>query len=217
MAKRRAMSNLLGLALLSLLMPGHPMHPYQMAAALRRTGKWDDMGAKTGSLYTVVRNLERHGFIAASDSYREGRRPERTEYTITPAGLRELEDWLRDLVAHPDHPYSGFEAALSVLGALPPDQAVELLRERLRALEADVERRREALREHRAAVQRIFLIDAELTLAMREAESAWVRALVHDLDSGSLEGLDGWRALHASGTTSSQFTELLSEEGPTTT
>ena len=39
MAKRRKVSNLLGLALLALLVPGRPMHPYEMVGVLRRTGK----------------------------------------------------------------------------------------------------------------------------------------------------------------------------------
>src|SRR4029450_640584 len=46
------------------------MHPYQIANLLRRPGKERDMPIKVGSLYTVVRNLERHGFIEATGSHR---------------------------------------------------------------------------------------------------------------------------------------------------
>ena len=100
--KRRKVANLLALAVLSLLRPGYPMHPYQIANVLRRTGKEHDMPIKVGSLYTVVRNLERHGFIEAIGSHRAGRRPERTEYAITDTGRAELADWLRELVAVPE-------------------------------------------------------------------------------------------------------------------
>src|SRR4051812_48742583 len=115
MAKRKV-NNLLGLALLALLALGDAMHPYEMAGLLRRTGKDRDMRVKWGSLYTVVGNLEKHGFIVATGSGREGRRPERTSYTITDAGRAELADWVRDLVAHPEPEESRFEAALSVAG-----------------------------------------------------------------------------------------------------
>jgi DNA-binding PadR family transcriptional regulator len=100
-AKRRKVGNMLALALLALLVPGQPMHPYEMASVLRRTGKERDMKIKWGSLYTVVQNLEKHGFIAATGSNREGRRPERTVYAITDAGRAEIRDWLHELVADP--------------------------------------------------------------------------------------------------------------------
>ena len=54
MAKRRRVNNLLGLAVLAFLMPGRPIHPYELAAMLRRTGKERDMKIKWGSFYTVI-------------------------------------------------------------------------------------------------------------------------------------------------------------------
>ena len=62
------------------------MHPYEMAATMRERGKEQNMKIKWGSLYTVVQNLEKHGFIAATETSRQGRRPERTVYAITDAG-----------------------------------------------------------------------------------------------------------------------------------
>src|SRR5436190_22884756 len=121
MAKRRRVGNLLALALLAILAPGSPMHPYEMANVLRRTGKERDMKIKWGSLYTVVQNLQKHGLIEATGSNREGRRPERTVYAITDAGRAEIRDWLHELVADPEPEPRRFEAALSVLGVLPPD------------------------------------------------------------------------------------------------
>jgi DNA-binding PadR family transcriptional regulator len=100
-AKRRRVSNLLALVILSMLATGRPMHPYEIATLLRRTGKERDMNIKWGSFYTVVQNLDKHGFIAPTGSDRDGRRPERTVYTITPEGRDELLDWLRELVAVP--------------------------------------------------------------------------------------------------------------------
>ena len=89
MAKRRKVGNLLGLAVLSTV-SAKPMHPYEMAAVMRARGKDRDMDIKWGSLYTVVGNLEKHGFLAVEGSGREGARPERTVYRITDAGAAEL-------------------------------------------------------------------------------------------------------------------------------
>ena len=85
MAKRRKVGNLLGLAVLSAVAL-KPMHPYEIASVLRERGKDQDIPIKWGSLYTVVANLEKHGFLKAAESVRQGGRPERTVYRITEAG-----------------------------------------------------------------------------------------------------------------------------------
>jgi DNA-binding PadR family transcriptional regulator len=213
MAKRRKVGNLLALGLLALLVPGRPMHPYEMATLLRRTGKEHDLHIKWGSLYTVVGNLEKHGFIAAVDTGRAGRRPERTRYAITDAGRAELRDWLRELVADPEREQPRFAAALSVVGVLPPDEVAELLEHRLRALEADVAAQRAALQRFATEVPRLFLIESEYALALRVAEAEWTRSLLAELTDGSMPGLSEWRTWHRDGVTPAAWTALLEETG----
>ncbi len=216
MARRRKVNNLLALALLALLVPGHPMHPYQMVNVLRRTGKERDIKIKWGSLYTVVQNLEKHGFIEATGSDREGRRPERTVYAITDAGRAELKDWLRELLAVPEPEYPRFQGALSVLGVLPPDEGTGLLVQRLRALDEDITAQRAMLDEQSSHVARGFLIEAEYALAMREAEVAWVRSLLTKITEGTIPGLAEWRDLHETGRAPAQWTQMLTEGGTST-
>jgi DNA-binding PadR family transcriptional regulator len=215
--KRRKVGNLTALAILAVLAPGRPMHPYQMATVLRRTGKEHDMRIKWGSFYTVVQNLERHGFIQPTGSHREGRRPERTIYAITDAGRAELQDWLRELVAVPEPEQSRFEAALSVLGVLAPDEAIGLLAQRLRTLDEDIATRGVVLEQADNQVARLFLIEAEYALAMRRAEAQWVRSLLAELTSGTLPGLAGWRDYHETGRVpenlAAQWTQMLAEGG----
>src|SRR6266581_2398509 len=134
MARRRKVSNLLALSLLTLLAQ-RPMYPYEMAATLRHRGKDQSIKINWGSLYTVVQNLERHGFIEKVEVGREGRQPERTTYRITEAGRDELKDWLRELLSEPEREYTRFEAALGECGILSPDELIGLLRQRLEALE----------------------------------------------------------------------------------
>jgi DNA-binding PadR family transcriptional regulator len=211
MAKRRKVGNLLALALLALLVPGRPMHPYEMAVLLRRTGKEQDMKIKWGSLYTVVQNLEKHGFITAVDTGRAGRRPERTRYAITEAGVAELHDWMRELVADPEREHPRFAAALSVLGVLPPDEAAALLSERLRRLEQEIETERAELVRVSAEVPRLFLIETEYALAIRAAEADWIASLLAELTEGSLPGLDDWRRWHDTGGAPPGWTQLMEE------
>ena len=135
MPKRRKVSNLLALSLLTLLIE-RPRYPYEMAAALRQRGKDNSMKINWGSLYTVVQNLEKHGFIEAVEVAREGRQPERTTYQITDSGRAELKDWLRELLSVPEREYPRFEAALADSAVLPPNEVADLLQQRLNTLQA---------------------------------------------------------------------------------
>jgi DNA-binding PadR family transcriptional regulator len=221
MAKRRRVGNLLALAILAVLAPpGQSMYPYQMATALRRTGKDRDMRIKWGSFYTVVKNLERHGLIEATGSDREGRRPERTLYALTSAGRAEFEDWLRELVAVPEPEQSRFEAALSVLGPLSPDEVTVLLEQRLRALDEDIAAQQAMLDRAGKDVARIFLIETEYALAMRRTEAAWVRSLHAEIANGTLPGLAEWRTYYDTGRIpqdmAAQWTQALAEGRPST-
>ncbi|MEV6637977.1 PadR family transcriptional regulator [Actinoplanes sp. NPDC051470] len=197
--KTRKVGNLTALALLALLSPGEPMHPYEMATVLRRTGKEHDMAIKWGSLYTVVGNLAKHELIEPVETGRAGRRPERTRYTITDAGRTELHDWMTELVSDPAEDRPRFAAALSVLGVLSPAEAAALLEVRLAALDREITVRRSTLEIDAATVPRLFLIEEEFGLAVRAAEAEWVRGLLGELRDKTLPGLADWQAWHESG------------------
>jgi DNA-binding PadR family transcriptional regulator len=197
MVTRRKVANLLALAVLGTVIQ-RPMHPYEIASLLRARGKDDDMEIKWGSLYTVVRNLAKHGFLEVVDSRREGARPERTIYRIADAGRTELRDWTRELVATPQSEHPRFKAGLSMLSVLPPEEAVAALSERLVELERAIAAARALLSEH-ADVPRLFLVENEYEIALCEAEVAWVRGLLAELTTETFPDLAGWRTRHATG------------------
>jgi DNA-binding PadR family transcriptional regulator len=198
MAKRRKISNLLALSLLTLLME-RPMYPYEMAAALRQRGKDQAIKINWGSLYTVVQNLEKYGFTEALEVAREGRQPERTTYQITDAGRAELKDWLRELLGVPEREHTRFEAALGESAILPPDELTGRLQQRLDALEAANAEHQAGLDALTAQVPRLFLIESEYYLALRRAEAEWVRGLLKQFTDGTFPGLDAWRRYHETG------------------
>jgi DNA-binding PadR family transcriptional regulator len=212
-AKRRKVGNLLALAVLSVVL-SRPMPPYEMASVLRARGKDRDMKIKWGSLYTVVQNLEKHGMLQATESQRQGGRPERTVYRITAAGRAELEDWVRELVGIPEREQPRFEAGLSVIGVLHPDEAATLLRDRLTRLEEQIATQRDALEADAREVPRLFLVESEYDLALREAEATWVRSLLEEFTTGSLPGLAEWRDWHETGRMPPELEELA-ERGST--
>ncbi len=209
MAKRRKVGNLLALSLLSLLME-RPMYPYEMASKLREYGKDQAIKINWGSLYTVVQNLEKHGFIEAAEVVREGRQPERTTYRITEAGRAELMDWLRELVGVPEREYTRFEAALGDCAHLGPDELISLLGQRLDVLDAANAELSQGLDTWRAQMPRLFLIETEYFLALRRAEAEWVRGLLRELTDGTFPHVEAWRRFHKTG----EFPEeLMPQQG----
>jgi DNA-binding PadR family transcriptional regulator len=204
MPKRRKVSNLMALSLLSLLTQ-RPMYPYEMASRLREWGKDQAIKINWGSLYTVVQNLEKYGFIEAVEVAREGRQPERTTYQITEAGRAELKDWLRELLSVPEREYTRFEAALGEGGNLSPDEIISLLRQRLEALDAAIAEHQAGLDTWGARLPRLFIIESEYHLALRRAEAEWVRGLLKELADGTFPGLDAWRRYHETGQFPGEF------------
>ena len=207
MAKRRKVGNLLALSLLSLLAQ-RPMYPYEMAQTLRARGKDQNFKVNWGSLYTVVQNLEKYGFIEAAATEREGRQPERTTYQITGAGRAELRDWLSELLSVPEDERGGFVTALSEAGILPPDEVIGLLTTRLATLDKDNASRQAELSLWAERLPRVLLIETEYQLAMRVAQASWLRGLIAELVAGTISGMDGWRYMHATGKPPPEFEEL---------
>jgi DNA-binding PadR family transcriptional regulator len=184
---RRKVGNLLGLAVLSYLSQG-PMHPYELSRTMRANG--DDRSVKFthGSIYMVVEQLERAGFLAEHGTAREGQRPERTLYALTEAGRTELHDWMRDLVAEPRHEYPHFVTALSLIGALPPADVAALLRRRLHGLE-ELRGQAQGVREGalREGVHPLFLVEEEYRIALLDADRAFTAEFL-----ARIESTDGW-------------------------
>jgi DNA-binding PadR family transcriptional regulator len=197
MASKRKVSNPLALAVMALLYE-RPMHPYEMVALMRERGKHESVRLRYSSLYSVVEALEREGLILSLETVREGRRPERTVYGLTEAGRVEFLSWLRELLREPAKEYTQFAAGLTFLAALPPDEAAELLEERVRLLEEEVEGKRsllDAIMEQGLA--RLFVVESEHELILREAELRWVRELVREIRTGTLDGMAQWKTFHS--------------------
>lgn len=195
----RNRSNPLALAVLACLIE-RPMHPYEIGQTLRARAKHDSVKLNFGSLYNVVEALEKRGMVNARETVREGRRPERTIYEITDAGSRELTEWLAELVSTPTKEYLQFVVALSFLPGLPPNEALDLLRTRVLALEYQLTQMRAV---HDAAVghklPRLFLLEGEYEEALLRAELDFVRELVEQLSTGELGGLEEWAGWYAPG------------------
>ena len=180
-------ANPLALAVLGLLVE-RPMHPHAIAATLRERGLDQAFKVTTGSLYDTVRSLERAGWITARETVRVGGRPERTVYAHTEHGRHRFVAWLDELIRVPTKEYPRFLSAVSYLGALGREQARDALSERADRLAGQADEAHRAWAEvvESGRVPRLFMIEVEYVHRMLQAELAWVREIIADLDAGAL-------------------------------
>ena len=196
MAGRRKVANLLALAVLSYLTQ-RPMHPYELSRTLQDNGDARSIKFNHGSLYMVVQQLARAGFIVPRETIRDGARPERTVYALTDAGRQELRDWMRELLAEPQHEYPQFVAALSLIAALPPGEVVDLLDNRLRRLTEQVARiRSEIDTTVGQGMHPMFLIEEEYRIALLEADSSFCEQFLARITDRSTGWGRAWARMH---------------------
>jgi DNA-binding PadR family transcriptional regulator len=177
----------LAVAVLGLLVE-QPRHPYDIAYTMQQRHVNEHIKLSMGTLYHVVEQLQRLDWIRPTETAREGRRPERTTYEVTPEGRRQLLDRVRQLVAEPGREYSAFEAGLTFLHQLSRDEAVLLLRRRADALREQIELwdyTQERLRARGLA--RLALIEAELVQDTRRFQRDWALRVADEIENGTLE------------------------------
>jgi DNA-binding PadR family transcriptional regulator len=206
----------LALAVLALVFE-RPMHPYEMAATLKHRHKHESIKLRYGTLYTVIELLASRGLIRPKETSRDGKRPERTVYALTPAGRDLLRSWMRDLVAEPAKEFLQFEAALSLLPVLPPDEAVGLLRDRAQRLSENLTEM-QTLVGHLSGMTlgelaepnqdvpapllgqkfpAIFMVETEYRLALLKAEIDFVTGLVRRVTEEGWGPVGLWQGMQA--------------------
>jgi DNA-binding PadR family transcriptional regulator len=154
-------------ALLALLSEG-PKYGLRLQNEFQwRTGEvWP---LNVGQVYTTLQRLERDGLVESDDGNDEG---SRKRYRITPAGDRELGEWLR---TPPD---------------LVPPPRDELVIKVLVALEVPGTDVHEVLQAHRRHVIEVMQRYTQIKAAAREDDVAL--ALVADAELFRLEGIVRW-------------------------
>ena len=192
---KRPFSNPLALAILVLLYE-RPMHPYEMATTLRERRKESSIKLNYGSLYTVIEQLLRAHFIAVREILKEGKRPAKTVYELRAEGEAELIDWMRELVSSPVKEYPMFEAALSLLPVLPPEEVIGLLEIRIGLLEKTIEeidKEKRTCREMK--LPRLFSLESEYYEAITLAEYEFSKDLLDDIKHDDRKLRSGWTEL----------------------
>lgn len=174
----------LGVSVLALLFE-RPMHPYEMCQLLITRRKDRVVKVRPGSLYHAVERLDRDGLLVASGTDRQGNRPERTTYEITPEGRAAVRQWVSDTVSAPTPEYPRFTLGLAELHNLASADALALLDRRIETLVAELAAL-DDLAEFAREVPELFTIPFSYTRAMTQAELDWLRTFVDRVRRGEI-------------------------------
>lgn len=161
-----------------------PMHAYRMQQLIRMREKDAVVNVSSrNSIHQVLARLERDGLIApVPDDVSRAR----MVYRNTEAGREVLLSWLADTLARPRNEYPSFAAALSCLPLIPPTRLLELLGERLQALDSMLVTVQPERVRQEYKLERVFVIEDEYRRAMLTAEREWIAALMRDINAGEL-------------------------------
>ncbi|HSC03007.1 MAG TPA: PadR family transcriptional regulator [Solirubrobacteraceae bacterium] len=170
-----------------------PMHVYRLQKLLEAEGKNRIVNVRSrASLYQAIERLERLGLVEVSATVRQEGYPDRVVYAITEAGRLVAREWLRGMLSETGGQYPEFIVALSILFALPVEEAreqLELRAERLAAQLAETER---VLESAPPGLPRLFLLEEEYRKTLLEAEIGWLRGVTADLTDGRLTWSEEW-------------------------
>ncbi|GAA3539855.1 PadR family transcriptional regulator [Amycolatopsis ultiminotia] len=176
----------LGVAVLEMLHE-KPMHPYEMAQLMRERYVDDRVKLKAGSLYHTVERLLRNGFVEVTETQRDGRRPERTVYAMTPAGKDAFVQRARQMLGDVAPEYPELLSGLAAIDDLGHETSLLELEHRITRLRAAVAADEVILGRLRTdGTPEAYWLDVRYAAAHREFELAWVRRLHADLSSGRI-------------------------------
>ena len=155
-------------------------HPYEMLRLVRQRHKDNIIPGLPRSIYRAIERLQADGLIEPVETTREGRRPERTVYRITPDGGEEMVTQLTRLVTTPEE-IPAFGAALSLLGNLDGDLQVSALRQRRIRLEGRLAEYAAQLAAAGPHLEYKRVMELDYLCAVGEAELDWLRRVLATL------------------------------------
>jgi DNA-binding PadR family transcriptional regulator len=151
------------------LLAEQPHHGYSIRKILSDAGLSFWFPVEDASIYSMLRSLVKGGFARELRSEREGRRPKRTLYAITPEGRAHYAELLRRAWRETASITDPVQVAFAAHGDLPDREVEQLAQDRAASLRARLER----ISELRTAAPAQEMADRET--ARVRAELNWLQ------------------------------------------
>lgn len=177
------------LLILGILMQRQPIHGYDVRRELEswRAEQWSNLAY--GSIYFALNKMAEEGLVEASNGGEHtGKRPARTQYTLTKKGTEEFYNLLREVWWNYEAPVDSFQVAMSFMNRLPKAELLEALRYRydvirawLRTYEVGLPQN---MYDHR--LPRYVIENLRLTFVRGQAELQWLEEVIGKVERDEL-------------------------------
>lgn len=171
------------------LIDEEPRHPYDVYQVMMHRREDMIVKIRPGSLYHAIGKLAESQYIEEVGTDRDGNRPERTTYRITPAGGHVLRSAIAERLANPRKEYPIFPLAVAGAHHLPKEDVLQHFSHRRAVLGRDLEEVADIYRhviDDRGKPAR-YVLDVDLMIHQMRAEISWLDSTITALEGGLLE------------------------------
>ncbi len=168
------------------LLKREEMHGYQLSQFLEH--RLDSVvPMKRSTAYFLLNKLAERGLVR-EETDREGRRPERRVYRLTPAGDATFAESLRDHLGRHASPHFPDAVGLLFMDFISPHERVELLRRRLQQVEDQADHAEDQARAHATTP---VLLAMSYRASVLRSERDWLKSTIErlSLESGTSDPL----------------------------
>lgn len=161
-------------------------HGYQVRGDLEYWGAHEWSNAKPGSIYHALKQMARQGLLHAHETAPSTAGPPRTEYELTDRGAEEYFRLLREALTSYDQKMDVKSSAIGFMVDLPRAEAVSLLKERIRRIEAW----RSSVTEHYVPEDGLEQLGhigeiMHLWIHTADADVEWIQGLIERIAGGA--------------------------------
>jgi len=174
-----------------------PINPYEIIKLMDyiSVGNW--LSLAPSSIYATIKTLQDKGYITGKN-IKEGNMPEKTVYTITEAGQKQLNIAIEGFLGNLEWDYAKFNIATILICHIAKDRALEILNEKVKKLNGKIDGLQSKLKELEvtepltglhAIKHMIYLTNADIHSSQEliniiEADNDWNYFLAQSTENG---------------------------------
>jgi len=115
-----------------------PINPYEITKLMDyiSVGNW--LSLAPSSIYATIKTLQDKGYITGKN-VKEGNMPEKTVYTITDAGQKQLNIAIEGFLGNVEWDYAKFNIATILICHIAKERALEILSEKIKKLSSKID------------------------------------------------------------------------------
>jgi len=174
-----------------------PINPYEITKLMDYINGGNWLSLAPSSIYATIKTLQDKEYIAGKN-IKEGNMPEKTVYTITEAGQKQLHTAIESFLGNLECDYVKFNIATILICHIAKNKALEILNNKVNNLTRKIDALQAKLIELETTVpptgshamkHMIYLTDAEIQSSQElirviEADSEWSHFLAKDAKDG---------------------------------